>query len=188
MQPTAPQSPFLHARARFRIGSVDDIKLGVDAQFNPKEIQINQPVGWEVHQPIQNQSANDLFQEFKGMQAQTMQVELLFDFEQSRQPVMDRINILKRLAAVRDADSTDPAKCRPHFCIASWGEKKHDNLRTGGDFPSLRCVIESLATKYQMFSSTGEVMRASCTVSLREADLVGLAKREEQARERRKRG
>ena len=35
-----------------------------------------------------------------------------------------------------------------------------------------KCVIESLTTKYTMFSDTGAPLRATCTVKLKEADVV----------------
>ena len=35
-----------------------------------------------------------------------------------------------------------------------------------------RCVIESLSTKYTMFSDQGVPLRATCTVKLKEADTV----------------
>jgi hypothetical protein len=41
----------------------------------------------------------------------------------------------------------------------------------------LRCVIESVATKYTMFDRQGTPVRATCTVKLREAGVIKVAKR-----------
>jgi Contractile injection system tube protein len=182
------KTPFGHAMARFRIGSVDDPKLHVAAQYNPREIAITQPIGWAVHEPVRKQTNDEMYQEFVGTKPQTVQVELLFDFENSKHSVMEQVAKLKKLAAVRDPHSTEKDLCRPHFCVATWSERAPDSSghdpdgERHGDMPALRCVIDSLATKYQMFSSTGQVMRATCTVSLREANLLGLAKGPNNAR------
>jgi len=42
--------------------------------------------------------------------------------------------------------------------------------------PNFNCVIESISTKYTMFSSEGAPLRATCTVKLKEADVVARAK------------
>jgi hypothetical protein len=42
----------------------------------------------------------------------------------------------------------------------------------GGALPKFECVIESLSTKYTMFSSEGMLLRATCTVKLKEAHAV----------------
>ena len=52
---------------------------------------------------------------------------------------------------------------RPHHCVVSWGDR---------GLPKFQCVIESLSTKYTMFSSDGKPLRATCTVKLKEATSV----------------
>jgi hypothetical protein len=52
---------------------------------------------------------------------------------------------------------------RPHQCVVAWG---------GRGLPSFQCVFEALSTKYTMFSSDGEPLRATCTVKLKEAHAV----------------
>jgi hypothetical protein len=46
----------------------------------------------------------------------------------------------------------------------------------GATVEKFRCVIESLSTKYTMFSDDGVPLRATCTVKLKEADVVSMAK------------
>jgi uncharacterized membrane protein YgcG len=67
---------------------------------------------------------------------------------------------------VLEPGSTDENKRRPHRCVVTWGLT----------VPGFRCVIESLSTKYTMFSEQGIPLRATCTVKLKEADVVAMAK------------
>ena len=39
-------------------------------------------------------------------------------------------------------------------------------------------MIASVSTKYQMFSASGKLLRATCTVKLTEADVLAFAKNE----------
>ena len=95
-----------------------------------------------------------------------MSVELLFDgYETGGGAVLSSIQSLETLASVIDPSSTDENRRRPHLCVVTWG---------AGGMPSFRCVIESLSTKYTMFSSEGAVLRATCTVKLKEADVVSM--------------
>jgi hypothetical protein len=47
--------------------------------------------------------------------------------------------------------------------VVAWGDR---------GLPKFQCVIESLSTKYSMFSSDGQPLRATCTVKLKEATSV----------------
>ena len=67
------------------------------------------------------------------------------------------------MASPQDEDSTDPMMRRPHVCVVAWAKK---------DFPNFRCVIETLAVKYTMFSKDGRALRATCSVKLKEARLT----------------
>jgi hypothetical protein len=180
--PKPTRTPFLPSFAKVTIASIEPgVELFVRAQYNPKELQINQTIDWHEHETLQNEHPDAMFLEFGGMKPETMQVELLFDgFENDGkvgrakdtaepQSVTDRINIIKTLASPRP--HADPTLRRPHYCVVTWGEQNE----TQG-IPRLRCIIESVSTKYLMFSSEGVVLRASCTVSLKSADRVALAK------------
>ena len=158
---------FGHPASRLVIGSVDDHHLHVDAQFNPKEIDLGMQVGWKEHQGIQGRvPKNDtdvVDLEYTGLPPRTMSLELLFDgFEENRsiEPVICK---LQRLAPPRDEQSTDAQERRPHVCVVVWANK---------DFPTFRCVIESIAVKYTMFSKDGRALRATCSVKLKETRLT----------------
>lgn len=160
---------FRGATTKLKIASVEPgSHLGVEAQYNPKELSITQPIGWAEHENLKGQGATEVLMEFGSVKAQTMQIELLFDGVETKGiagalRVIDNIQSLKELAAVRDPHSTLEEMRRPHFCVVTWG--------TAG-MPPFRCVIESLTTKYLVFSSTGEVLRATCTIGVKEADRV----------------
>lgn len=168
-------SPFSQPTAKLTIGSLDD-GTTVEAQYNPKELQVDQTVPWRkpdaANQTGSQQGSggggnkDPIALEFTGAEGRTMSVELLFDeFEPSgrRVDVAGRIAALEKLARVRDASSPDENLRRPHQCVVAWG---------GRGLPSFKCVIESLSTKYTMFSSDGKPLRASCTVKLKEAHAV----------------
>ena len=172
-------SRFQHATGRLVIGSLEpgEEQTKIAAQYNPKELTITQPVKWVEHQATDVQMPDSMFLDFGGMQPQTVQVELLFDgaefdgdlsADADAKSVMEAIGVLKTLASVRDPYSSDQEQRRPHFVIVTWGDS---------DFPKFQGVIETLAVKYQMWSKRGTVLRASATVSLKEASRVGLAEK-----------
>jgi hypothetical protein len=147
------------------IASVDT-GIHVDAQYNPKELQIDQSVPWQKN-PQSNKSPEKGIQlEFTGAEGRTMSVEMLFDGVENGSSVAGPIKTLGTMASVLDPGSTDENKRRPHRCVVTWG----------ATIPSFRCVIESLSVKYTMFSEDGIPLRATATVKLKEADVVAMAK------------
>jgi hypothetical protein len=101
-----------------------------------------------------------------------MSVELLFDDYEGGphggsgvHGVVTNVAKLNEMASVMEPGSTDENKRRPHRCVVKWG----------ATIPTFRCVIESLSTKYTMFSDAGVPLRATCTVKLKEADSVKMA-------------
>jgi len=175
-------SAFSRASVKLTIASVDDPGIRVEAQYNPKELQVDQTVPWQKPQAANQTGSqqgsgggggggggNDdpIALEFTGAQGRTMSVELLFDgYEDGAAggaKVVAAVGALETLARVRDPKSTDEKMRRPHQCLVSWGAR---------GLPSFQCVIESLSTKYTMFSSEGQPLRATSTVKLKEANAV----------------
>ncbi|HEU0032950.1 MAG TPA: hypothetical protein VFQ53_20100 [Kofleriaceae bacterium] len=160
--------------AKLTIKSLDmpDAAHTVEAQYNPKELQVDQNVPWKKPEAAtqagtqkQNASEEDpMALEFVGAEGRTMSVELLFDgYENPKASTVARdVGVLVELAAVIDPKSTDEKKRRPHQCMVTWGTT----------LPKFKCVIESLSTKYTMFSKEGDPLRATCTVKLKEANAV----------------
>jgi hypothetical protein len=172
---------FQRAPAKLSIASLDGpIDLVVEAQYNPKELQLTQPIGWTDHVSTTGQN-KDVVTEFGGAKPQTLQLELLFDGYETggvagKFTVAQHIARLKQLATVRSPSSDKEDERRPHYCLITWGER---------GLPALRCVIENLTTKYLMFSPFGQALRAMCTVNVKEVDMAAIAK-EQRNREERK--
>ncbi|HEY4180474.1 MAG TPA: hypothetical protein VGM90_26705 [Kofleriaceae bacterium] len=158
---------FEPANKKLSIGSIDDHGISVTAQYNPKELQVDKTVPWsKVNQS--NQSNNEgVHLEFTGAEGRSMTVELLFDGYEKNASVAGEIEKLEKLASVRIPTSKKGDERRPHRCTVSWGDQ---------GLPRFDCVIESLSTKYTMFSSGGAPLRATCTVKLKEANVVSMAK------------
>jgi hypothetical protein len=146
---------FRGALAKLTIGSLEAgfVDLFVEAQYNPKELQLTKPVPWTEHK-------GGTRLEFNHTGFRTTSVELLFDgVEQLRsvQPIIDK---LEKMSSPVEAGSSREERRRPHRCVATWGS---------AGIPPLRCVIESLDTKYTMFGKDGKPLRATCVVKLKEA-------------------
>jgi hypothetical protein len=160
--------PFSKPSAKLTIASKDEPGIRVPAQYNPKELQVDQTVPWKKPDAA-NQTGNQegsggkIALEFTGAEGRTMTVELLFDGYEKNESVAGQVGALETLARVRNPNEKDEKKRRPHQCVVSWG---------GAGLPSFECVIESLSTKYTMFSPEGMPLRATCTVKLKEAEAV----------------
>jgi hypothetical protein len=180
---TAPGNPvppsFKHPTAKttgvITIGSVDEKTLTVEAQYNPKELQIDRTVPWQKNPQSNKAPEKGIQLEFTGAEGRTMAVEMLFDgYEKNdTKAVMDNVKVLNTLASVRKPGNPDENLRRPHLCVVTWG--KADNSMWGTSDNKFQCVIDSLSIKYTMFSPEGEPLRATCTVHLKEADVVKMA-------------
>jgi hypothetical protein len=162
--------PFKGALAKLQIASLDE-KIQVEAQYNPRELQLDIHVPWAKHdvlgskRPKQDAAASrgQRHIEFTGADSRSLSLELLFDGFETGKSIEPFIETLEALASVRDAQSPDPKLRRPHRCIVVWGDR---GLRP------FRCVIESVSVKYTMFDRNGTPLRASCSVKLMEADIL----------------
>ncbi|MBL0219032.1 MAG: hypothetical protein IPQ07_34835 [Myxococcales bacterium] len=182
---------FKRATSKIRIGSLD-VGGGAEgsdhtvvAQYNPGTLEVSQNVPWKkpdaatqaggqggttgtAAKPKSKKDENYMALEFTGAEGRSITVEMLFDgYETDGEmgdgvSVSDAVKRLEKLARVRDPSSDEDTLRRPHHCVVVWG----------GVLPRFECVIESLTTKYTMFSPEGEPLRATCTVKLKEAKRV----------------
>ncbi|HET9988540.1 MAG TPA: hypothetical protein VFQ65_08465 [Kofleriaceae bacterium] len=157
---------FVPPGEKISIGSIDDPSIGVMAQYNPKELQIEKSVPWQKHNKA---NANGLQLEFTGAEGRTMSVELLFDAYEEKVNIHAAVDILERLATVREPNSSKDEMRRPHHCVVVWGTVM------GGMDSKFRCVIEQISTKYTMFSPEGVPLRATVTLKLKEAERVSMS-------------
>jgi len=164
---------FDEASAKLTIKSLDGGPV-VEAQYNPKELQVDKSIPWSKKNQANQSNEKGIHLEFTGAEGRSMSVELLFDsyekgggsHTKTFKAVEQKIADLEQLASVIDSESTDENKRRPHRCLVLWGTA----------MPTFRCVIESLSTKYTMIDTDGTPLRATCTVKLKEADVVSAAK------------
>jgi hypothetical protein len=168
-------APFTRATARLLIGPVNHADApslpvgGLAGDYNPKELQVDKSMPWAKHSytnkngdTAKNERGN-LHLEFTGAEGRTMSIELMFDGYEDNVSVADKVAMLESLTSVIDPKSDDENKRHPPLCVVAWGQQ---------GLPSFKCVIESLSTKYTMFSSDGVPLRATCTLKLKEADTL----------------
>lgn len=164
--------PPAKAPSKVSIGSLDDTGLNVVAHYNPSTVTITKAVPWskvnEANQSNQQSSQGQgIHMEFTGANGRETAIDLLFDeVEKPDGSVAKAIAALEKMASVRKPGSTKEDERRPHHCVVVWGNT----------FQQFSCVIKNLSTKYQMFSATGDPIRATVTVTLSEADSVGAGK------------
>ena len=163
------------------IGSVDEEgKYDVTAQwenrsdlqiYNPKELQVDKNVPWKVNPQANKSPEKGIQLEFSGAEGRTMSIELLLDGYEQNQSVVKEVGKLNSLASPRKPGKVDENERRPHLCLVTWGET----------IDKFTCVIESLSVKYTMFSVTGTPLRATCTLKLKEANVLSMAKDDDKA-------
>jgi hypothetical protein len=165
---------FEPASAKLTLGSLDDKGLTVSAQYNPSTLEVQMNVPWKKPEAATktggqsgggSSSGKPLEVEFTGAEGRSMTIEMMFDGMEEKGRKVDvkgMVEKITKMATVIDPESNDEQKRRPHHCVISWGSK---------GLPKFECVIESLTTKYTMFSSEGEPLRATCTVKLKEAKM-----------------
>jgi len=157
---------FLHPSEKSGVVSIAscDTNIQVDAQYNPKELQIDKTVPWQKKSQANKttQGAATIQLEYAGAEGRSLTLELLFDGFETKSSVAGKVDTLNTMASVLEPTSADETKRRPHLCVVTWGTT----------VPTFKCVIESLSVKYTMFSDQGVPLRATCTVKLKEADTV----------------
>src|SRR5687768_347533 len=101
------------------IATIDSPKLEVSAQFNPKEVQMDQPVTWNAN-PQSNKSPEKGIQlEFTGSQGRTMSLELTFDGYENNESVAGKVATLSKMASVIKPGDPDENKRRPYHCVVT---------------------------------------------------------------------
>src|SRR4051812_47795786 len=88
------------------IGSTDDTSLTVDAQYNPKELQIDKSVAWSKASQANQANQDGLNLEFTGADGRSMSVELLFDGYETSKSIAPQVDMLIKMASVWKPDST----------------------------------------------------------------------------------
>lgn len=161
------KNQFEPARVKLSIASIDVPSLRVDAQYNPKELAIDKTINWSDPPALSKDQASDKSTQndlnFNGASMRTMTIELFFDGFETGQSVQEDVGKLEQLSSVWNPNAEVEHERRPHHCLVGLGAG-NDAMR-----PFL-CVIESLNTKYTMWDTNGKLLRATCTVGLKEAN------------------
>ena len=110
---------------------------------------------------------------------------LLLDGYETGTSVQGEINKLVALASMRgdpDSTSTDEDKKRPHHVIVTWGYGNKGTTSTDAKADTnilpFKGVIESIQTKYTMFTDGGVPVRATCQVKFKEANKLSFKKQQ----------
>jgi len=151
-------------KAKLKIISLDDTSLKVEASYNPKEVSVDKSVPWSKHKDSKSDNPH---LEFTGAEPMAMSFEMLFDGAEKGDAgsVQGDVDKLLTMARIK----TD--KKRPHQVRVIWGEGEATKI-----LPEFVGVIESVGTKYQMFTDSGVPIRATCNVKLKQASELSFKK------------
>jgi hypothetical protein len=139
-------------------------KIDLTVQYNPKEMSVDKSVPWSKHKDSKSDHPH---LEFTGADGRSMSFELMFDTFEDDVTVQTEVAKLQRMAMVRNPATSAPEdEKRPPLVEVRWD----------GGLPSFKGVIESIGTKYTMFSPKGFPVRATCTVKVKEADRASFKK------------
>jgi len=129
-------------------------------QYNPREFSVTKNVTWQEAE-TQGQSANPI--QYQKGAPMTAQMELIFDTTADDPPGNVQKVWVDQLLSLTNAseqavggEQAQLGKKRPPALVFTWGTF------------SMKCVIESVNVSYLMFATTGEAVRAKCTVRLKE--------------------
>jgi len=134
----------------------------VTAQYNPKEIGLDKSVPW---QKGKNSKANTPDLEFTSADGRSLSLELFFDtYETGADVHATYVANLLKMAEVMDENGSEEKK-RPPMVTVKWGT-----------MPDFKGVLESVSTKFTMFTPAGIPVRATCTCKFKEANRLSFKK------------
>jgi len=151
---------------KFVIGTLHGDPIEIVAQYNPKELSRSASASWTPHPNTSAKqsktSGNHLWMEYGTTEPRSLTFELLFDGYEEGISIAGIIEQLEALTLPKNMSSLVESERHPQLCVAVWGKQ------------SLRCVVMSIATKFSMFDASGEPLRATCSVTLKEVDVVAM--------------
>ena len=135
-------------------------------QYNPKEFRVEKSVTWSE---AQTPGIDKNVIEYQKGAPMTASFDLIFDTTSESgvqnvqkvwvEPLMALTSAAVDVKDVKDAKDAKGGtldKKRPRALYFQWGAF------------SMKCVVESVSVTYLMFASTGEAVRARCSVKLKE--------------------
>ncbi len=157
-----------HKGNKFVIGTVTGEPRQIVAQYNPKELSRTASAAWNTHPNTSARQAKSgetlQWMEYGTSEPRTVTLELLFDGYEEGISIAPNVADLESLTLPKDRRSREEEDHHPQLCVAVWGTQQ------------LRCVVISVATKLTMFDASGEPLRATCSVTLKEVDVIAMMK------------
>jgi hypothetical protein len=138
----------------------------IEAQFNPKEVQVDAGNAWSKHQDKHGVA----YLEFTGRDPRTVAIELMFDGAESGESVGYR---LRDMEAMLEHVGDGKNEKRPPRLRLLWGAATDE---TGLDMPDFDVVLMSMSVKRTMYSRDGKCLRAVVTCKFQEAGDLKLMK------------
>lgn len=131
---------------------------GFTVQYNPREFSTNKTLSWSEAETSGGDPAKLQYQKGEPM---TASMELIFDTTSSGGNVQSSyvkplLELTKPTIKAKSGQAKDLGTKRPPAFMFTWGAF------------SMPCVIESVDVTYLMFSSSGDPVRAKCSVKLKE--------------------
>jgi hypothetical protein len=136
--------------AKLSLTPLDGLHKGrrIEAGFNPKEYTVSKSVPWNP-QAAAGLDAPEM--QFTTGQGETLALELFFDTYEAG------TNVKKHTQELHDLALIDADLHRPPLVMVTWGTL------------AFKGVVESINHRFTMFLEDGTPVRATCTLSLREA-------------------
>lgn len=138
----------------------NEIGLSIAAGYNPKELSFDKDAGWT--EDSKGYGTNAPAMQFTNGKGIKMTLELYFDLYEDKGDVRPTIQSLLSLVLI------NKALRRPPLVTIKWGGNA---VVPGGDF---NCVVNTVNTKYTMFTNEGVPCRATATVTVTEAENISV--------------
>ncbi len=149
--------------ARLKIATLctEFLDLVIEAQFNPKEVQVDANVPWAKHSDKHGQG----HLEYTGRDPRTVSLELMFDGAESP------TGIGRHLAALQILHEPVPELKMPPPLQLVWGKAA---VASNANLPIFPVVLESMSVKRTMYSRDGICLRATVNLKFKEIPEAGL--------------
>lgn len=152
------------AMAKLTIIPIEGDGSAISTMYNPKELSFTKSVGWTDDSVGCGTDFPAIY--FTAGKAITFSVELFFDYYEQKGDVRGVVNQLIHLCEIQPIKGKEK---RPPQVKLVWGPGAPVGAK---DF---LCVVEQVVPKYTMFLSNGTPCRATVTVNLKQADIIGVA-------------
>lgn len=164
MPPTGANNSLVRARltihhppsgsSRTMGGRIDEVEF----QFNPNQLELSRSASWYAQRAVGFDRGAQ--QEFSGADPASLSVEVFLDASATPTSPQVRKKVEQLLSCCEvDPQSLPTNRPSPPWVRFSWG---------GFSTVQFTAYVESVSAAYSLFSPTGEPLRATCRLSLKE--------------------